>query len=204
MQQPLHSDPFSRVFRETECQTWWTRTISVCLNFVLHNLHALSLSLFGVSFRRHDRHILCWHGKWNMDCDDRSWSHDTHKTVGFFLMWFFQVSEVSGAVLFSLALKPLLSSSVEDCVTVSFSWLTVLFLVNLWSPLSVWITAESRLLVTASSCPSSTSTKQREENNPFCNFILYYTLYTLLSVFIFFILFSKHFPKCSPWEFVSQ
>lgn len=103
MQQPLYYNPF----REKDCQTLWTRTTFVRLYVVLHSLHVLLLSLCSVSFRRHDRHIMCWHGRWNMDCDDRSWSHDTHETVGFFLMKFFEVSEVFGAGLLSLSPKPI-------------------------------------------------------------------------------------------------
>ena len=103
MQQPLYYNPF----REKDCQTLWTRTTFVRLYVALHSLHVLLLSLCSVSFRRHDRHIMCWHGRWNMDCDDRSWSHNTHETVGFFLMKFFEVSEVFGAGLLSLSPKPI-------------------------------------------------------------------------------------------------
>ena len=51
---------------------------------------------------------------------------------------------------------PVFARVMEDCIHVSAgtSFLPVIFLVNMWSPLSVWCTAESRLLETASSWPS--------------------------------------------------
>ena len=66
---------------------------------------------------------------------------------------------------------PVFVRAIKACARFGISWLSVLFLVNTWSPFSVWCTAESRLLETASSWPSSKDINEKYVIKFCCNML---------------------------------